>query len=165
MNSANIAPILESLRPTPSLHLDAELHGPITEAAEGLGAVVWWRMLARAKDLLPERSASYFMETRKATFGASLEELAVLKGGPEAWEAAAAPGGPAEKLRDVLTKHRKDEGPFALGSQPSYGDFIAAGMFECFERCHPEDYEKLVGLDPTFRALHEACRPWLVRDD
>lgn len=165
MNSANIAPALEELHPSPPLHLEAQLHGPITEAVENLAGVIWWDTLALVPSILPPRSATYFAETRKATFGMSLQEVAAIKGGEQAWKTAAGPGGAAEKLGDLLSKHRKDEGPFVLGSEPSYGDFVAASLFECVERCCKEDYEKLVGLDERFRMLHEACRPWLVRDD
>lgn len=165
MNSANIVKVLEDLHPSPSLHLDAKLHGPIQEAMDGLAFVVWWPALPQVPSMLNPTSSVYFEETRKVTFGASLKEVADMKGGDAAWETAAAPGGPAEKLKDVLTKHRKDEGPFTLGSEPSYGDFIVASVFECVERCHAEDYKRLMALDPTFPALHAACREWLEKDD
>lgn len=165
MNSANIAPVLERLYPSPSLHLDAELHGPITKAAENFAGVVWWDTMAALPSILPQRSSEYFEETRAVTFGASLKEVARAKGGDAAWKTAAEPGGVAEKLADLLSKHRRDEGPFILGSKPSYGDFIVASVFECFERCCVEDYRKAMALDKRFPALHEACRPWLRRDD
>ncbi|KAK3684544.1 hypothetical protein LTR37_020186 [Vermiconidia calcicola] len=166
MNSINIVSALEQRYPEPTLHLDAELHGPITEAVEGLLFVIWWDALASIpRGVLTEKSASYFAEGRAAYFGTSLDDLAATKGGEKAWEAAAVPGGPADKLKDVLTKHRRDQGPFALGSQVSYGDFVAVGLFECVERSHLESYERLMGLHDTFKTLHEACRPWLARDD
>lgn len=166
MNSTNIVEKLEKVHPEPSLHLDANLHGPITEAVESLAGVVWWDVLARVpKDLLSPRSAEYFERTRKETFGASLDDVAAVKGGPEAWKAAAAPGGPAEKLSKLLTEHKKDQGPYVLGRQPSYGDFIAVSVFECIERCSKADYHRLLELDPNYGKLHEACRPWLIRDD
>jgi glutathione S-transferase len=165
MNSANIVGKLEELYPEPSLHLDAELHGPMTAAIEGLAGVVWWDTLATIPSILPERSSVYFTETRKATFGASLEDVAKMKGGPEAWKTAAQPGGAAEQVRDMLTKHRKDEGPFVLGSQLSYADLIAASVWECIEICGPEDYKRLMALDPTFQIHHDACRPYFKRDD
>lgn len=166
MNSANTVKELESSHPEPSLHLDAGLHGPATETVEALAGVVWWDALAQLpKTCLNERSAVYFEETRRARFGASLDDVAAAKGGEQAWKTAAAPGGAAEKMGQFLTEHKKDEGPFILGSEPSYGDFIVASVFECFERISPSDYEKLISLHPTFRPLHEACRPWLARDD
>lgn len=165
MNSANIAPVLERLYPERSLHLDAEMHGPMTEAVEGLAGIIWWDTLALIPSLLPERSAEYFEETRKVTFGISLKEMADAKGGDQAWKTAAQPGGAAEKLGEMLTKYQKDKGPFVLGSEPSYADFVAASLFECVERCYVEDYRKLMALDARFETLHEACRPWLVKDD
>lgn len=165
MNSANTVKELESSHPEPSLHLDADLHGLATEAAEGLALVVWWDGLALLpKTCLNERSATYFEETRKVTFGASLDDVAAAKGGQQAWQTAAAPGGAAEKLGRVLTEHKKADGPFILGSEPSYGDFVVASVFECFERISKSEYQKLITLHPTFRPLHEACRPWLERD-
>ncbi len=166
MNSANIAPVLEKLYPKPSIQLEAELHTPMTEAVENLAGVVWWDTLALVTtNNLAERSAKYFEETRKVTFGMTLKEVAAAKGGEESWKTAAQPGGVVEQLGEMLSKHRKDEGPFTLGSEPSYADFIAVSMFECFERCCIEDYQRLMKLDKRFPALHEACRPWLQRDD
>lgn len=58
-----------------------------------------------------------------------------------------------------------EDGPFVLGKEPSYADFVVVGLFECFRRCHPPTYERLMRFDERFKLLHEACGEWLVRDD
>ena len=166
MNSANIAIELEKLHPSPSLHLDANLHTQCIEAVENLAGVIWWDCLALLpKNVLLPRSAEYFSRTRAERFGGPLDEVAVAMGGAEAWKKAAAPGGAAEKLVRVLRESKRDEGPFVLGSEVSYGDFTIVSVFECVERTSKEDYGKLMALDPSFGKLHEACRVWLERDD
>ena len=47
----------------------------------------------------------------------------------------------------------------------SYGDFVIASLFECIKRVNMKVYERLIGFDESFKQLHLACRPWLVRDD
>lgn len=147
------------------MHLDAGIHNEILEAVDAAVMAVVPNALVQLLKILPERSATFFAEDRKKRFGISLEELAKAKGGAAGWEAARAPGGPLDKLRDVLTKHRRDEGPFALGSQVSYGDFIAASLFECLERTDIDSYHQLMSFDDQFKTLHNKCRPWLQRDD
>ena len=70
-----------------------------------------------------------------------------------------------DQLKAELHKHKKDEGPFVLGSQVSYGDFIIASFFESVERVDKAVYDRLVGYDDSFKRLHEGCRPWLERDE
>jgi hypothetical protein len=112
----------------------------------------------------PERSATFFLEDREKRFGIGLEDLANLKG-EELFSAAEAQGGVLEQLKDELHKHKTDDGPFVLGSRVSYGDFPIASLFECAARADPQFYERLVGYDDSFKKLHEACKPWLERDN
>ena len=166
MDSIDIAEKLEGMYPRPTLRLDAELHGPVTDAVQ---ACAWTlfpdAMLWAVRHMLTDRSAPWFAEDRKKRLGMSLEELAAQKGGEAAFQTGEAKGGPFERLKEVLTKHRKDEGPFILGSEVSYGDLVAASFFECFKRGESKMYERLVGYDESFKKLHEACEPWLQKDD
>ena len=166
MNSTKIIKKLEILHPEPSLHLDEERETAIGAAVEAFAGTTWWdAMVKLVQNCLTESAAEWFAENRKQIFGASLEDLAASMGGQKGFDAAFASGGTAEKLKEQLTKYRKDEGPFVLGSQVSYSDFLPAALFENFERVDPEAYEKIMGYDPVFKNLHEACRRWLERDN
>lgn len=57
------------------------------------------------------------------------------------------------------------EGPFVLGKEVSYADFVVVALFECMKRCDPPGFERLMAFDKSFKGLHEACEEWLKRDD
>ena len=163
--SNNCAEALESLYPEPKLHLDANLHRTIMEKVDqSTGNIMPLIMPALLHDCLPERSSKFFDEDREKRWGIKPLDLAALKG-EELWQAGEAPGGSFEQLKDELHKHKKDDGPFVLGSQVSYGDFVIASLFEAVERVETSAYDRLMGYDESFKRLHEACRPWFQRDD
>lgn len=64
-----------------------------------------------------------------------------------------------------MSRHRRDDGPFLLGSTVSYGDFLIAAGLTWLEMADKMVYKKFVGYDKCFEELHEACRPWLKRDE
>ena len=166
MDSINIAEKLESVFPDPTLRLDAQLHEPVTEAVTNVTIALFVDINAACvRNALTEKSASWFAEDRKKRFGGDVFELSAAHGGEAMWKAGEAPGGAFEKLKEVLTKHRKDSGPFVLGSEVSYGDFVAASLFEAFESVDTKMYDRFMSFDDSFKKLHEACRPWLQRDN
>lgn len=163
--SNSCAETLESRYAEPTIHLDEHLHRNIqTIVDEAASQAFPLALIICVRRCLPERSAAFLLEDRKKRFGISLEDLAKYKG-EESWQAGEAPGGSFGKLKDELQKHKKDDGPFVLGSKVSYGDFIIAGFFECVERVDKTLYDRLIGYDESFKSLHEVCRPWLERDD
>ena len=165
VESNNCAEALETRYPEPTMHLGEDLHRDIMAKVDQATLQAFpLALIICVRRCLPERSAEYFLEDRKNRFGISLEDLAKYKG-EESWQAGEAPGGAFEQLKDELQKHKKDEGPFVLGSQVSYGDFVIASFFESLERVDKTLYDRLVGYDASFKRLHEVCRPWLERDD
>lgn len=165
VESNNCAEALESRYPEPSLHLDARLHRTImTKVDQASSNIFPLALVILVQKWLPKRSAEYFAEDRAKRFGISIEDLSKYKG-EEQWEAGEVPGGNFDQLKDELTKHKRDEGPYVLGSQVSYGDFVLASLFESCERVDKQIYDRLMGFDPSFKQLHEACRPWFQRDD
>jgi hypothetical protein len=170
MNSIYIAHELEASYPNLSLDLEVNLHEVVQDADGAVINRIWWGALPTfAPAVLLPRSATYFRETREKMYGGTFEALAEERGGETGWKAAEAPGGPLEGLKDVLIKYRRDAGPFVLGSQPSYGDFEVVGFFGCWERVSTcigtGDFDRLMMFDDVFVKLHQACRPWLERDD
>lgn len=162
MGSLSIASKLEGTYPEPSLHLDTGLHEKVdTIASEVTMAVLPNALPNVVNNVLQEPSKTWFAEDRHRRFGMSLDELASKLGGEQGWQNAQES---LKKLKDLLAGSKKNEGPFLLGSTPSYGDFLIAALFESLERLKKDDYEKVMGYDETFTALHEACKPWTKKD-
>ena len=162
MDSAVIAPALENLQPEPGLHLETGLQD---QAQQVLGQMVFPLlpiiMPLIARNIIPEKHLDYWLEKRRLTFGMPLDEFERQKGGEQAWKAAE-PGFAA--LKEFLTKHKRDQGPFVLGSQVSYADFVVAAMLESARRLSQETYERFMSYDESFRQLHAACGKWLEKD-
>lgn len=125
------------------------------------GALVPVFMPRVARDVVVESSAPYLREIRSKRFGMSLEELEASRGGEQAWQAAK-PG--FEELKKVLEEEKRDEGPFILGSEVSYGDFIIVALVEGFKRIGEDIGERILGMDERFRKLYEGCGKWMERD-
>ena len=165
VESNNCAEALESRYPEPTLHLDEQLHRNIMAKVDQATQHIFpLAMIIVCDRLLSKRSSEFFLEDRKRRFGASMQDLATYHG-EDAWKAGEAPGGAYEQLKDELHKHKKDRGPFVLGSKVSYGDLIMASMFESVERVDKQLYDRLIGYDESFGRLHNECRPWLERDN
>ncbi|KAK5128938.1 hypothetical protein LTR85_000271 [Meristemomyces frigidus] len=163
MDSAKIATKLEEVYPEPSLHLDSS---PSDEAGELVNNLVMALlpgvMPGIVTDILQEPSASWFAEDRERRFGMKLDELAQKAGGEVGWQNAEPV---LKKVKVMLQEGKKDDGPFVLGSTPSYSDLIIVAFFECLHRISMDDYERLMRFDLSFKALHEACKPWLEKDN
>lgn len=164
MDSRQIANALEAAHPEPSLHLDSG-H---TDRAQAAVLGIWSALTAIAMPRIPElllnpQSADYFPETREKRFGMPLSDLAKSeRAGEHAWKAA---GKPMGELKAIL--HEYDDGPYVMGKQPSYADFMIAGMWRCFESVDQRGdlLERAIGFDVAFSEQYQACRKWLERDD
>lgn len=163
MDSLAIARTLESKHPQRPLHLDNDLHtalGPLLAKISLPLIPVFMPLIHRT--IIPESASAYFHSTRSARFGMPLEQLEREKGGQQAWEAAK-PG--LEDLCTFIRGTKKDEGPFVLGSQVCYADFMIAGMVESLLRIsETELFERFVEGSPEVRAVWEGCRVWMERD-
>ncbi|KAF7191996.1 Glutathione S-transferase-like protein ustS [Pseudocercospora fuligena] len=163
MDSAKIGPVLEEKYPENSLHLDTEMH---LKAQAALGQVappllgVLFPMIMRR--MIPEDVVPTWRARREAGFGMTVEEFEAAKGGEKAWEAVK-PG--LENMSKFLKENKKDEGPFILGSQVCYGDFVIASLAEACKRIGKDDiYARLMRECPEAKILHEACGKWFERD-
>lgn len=163
MDSQPIAAALEKLKPTPSLHLDAVDHAKLQDLAIGVMVTLspLWLSVVHEQILRPG-SVQYFKEDRERQLGGMSLRDYEKQHGDGAFKAAE-PG--MQRLKDELTTHKKDEGPFILGSTPTYGDLVVAALFEGMERVVPKVHERVISFDNSFRELHEACKPWCKRDD
>ncbi|RYP61802.1 hypothetical protein DL769_007555 [Monosporascus sp. CRB-8-3] len=164
MDSFEIADALEKAFPAPSLHLDS----PYVEKLKAVmvdmrGVLIGVFMPLVPERLLSEASKPYFYETREANIGMPLDRLARERGGDEAFKAA------EPHLRKVTALLGENaDGPFFMGKEVSFADFIWAGFLIFFRRVGDDVFQKL--LDATGdRDLHlkllEGVKPWSERDD
>ncbi|KAK5681447.1 hypothetical protein LTS10_005977 [Elasticomyces elasticus] len=162
MESAAIAERLEKVYPEPSLHLDTGLHNTAAAAVGKTGFALLPVFMPRVvRTMIVESSVPWVREARQKAFGMSLEELEAAKGGERAWEAAK-PG--FVELRNLISDHKRDEGPFILGSVVSYADFVVVAALEGFQRIGRDIFDRLVSEVDGLAALHEACSQW-TKDD
>lgn len=55
-------------------------------------------------------------------------------------------------------------GPFFMGKEPSYADFVLVGFMKMFERIGQLEMILLVDKE-AFGEVWEASQPWLERED
>lgn len=89
--------------------------------------------------------------------GLKLSELE--KGEEQMWKDA------EPMLKEIGAVLRENEGgPFVLGEEISYADFVLVGMMQFLQRLGDGIYERLVGVEPVFGRLYEACKGLVERD-
>ena len=162
MDSLAIASALESHYPTPPLHLSNNLHTELTPLLAKISLPlipVFMPLIGR--NIIPDSAAVYFESTRSARFGMPLSQLEAEKGGQGAWEAAE-PG--LQELEAWIGAQKKDGGPFVLGSEVCYADFVVASLMESLRRIEPGVFERFVGGREELRRVWEACGAWMGRD-
>lgn len=73
---------------------------------------------------------------------------------------------PARQIVELLW--REEGGPFFLGKEVSYADFVFVSFLHFVRRVDREGdvFERVLGLDDKggFERLYEACKVWLERD-
>jgi glutathione S-transferase len=143
MDSAVIAEKLESMYPEPSLHLNHSIEGE----AEAAMMKVFMPLVPYLAGLGMERLVApvdidWFKKDRAQRFGMTVEELDTPKDADAAY-VAAKPG--LEECKKVLTSHKKDDGPFILGSTPSYADFYFMATMQMFNRAGPDMFDRFIG--------------------
>jgi glutathione S-transferase len=165
MDSRAIANVLEELQPLPSLRLDSGYIERVQEAVASVQKALTPIAIPRVPEMLlnPE-SDEYFRRTRKERFGVELVDLA--KGeeaGEKAWEGAE---GGLKELGKILGENGGD-GPFVLGGEASYADFVLAGFWAFLKKLDQggDLFGRIMGVDEAFGRHWEACQPFLERDD
>ena len=164
MDSRVIADALEELQPVPSLHLDNGYTDRVQAAVQKtLVALAPIGMPRIPEKLLNPASQPYFNETRAKRLGMSLKDLAVSdRAGESAWTNAQAP---LEELKGML--YENGDGPYVMGQQVSYADFILTGFWR-FAALLDENGDFMgrgMSFDEAFPKHYDACKKWLERDD
>jgi glutathione S-transferase len=165
MESTAIAYKLEELYPQPSLQLESGMHEKAQQAGMKLGGPLLPLFMPIAgRDMIRADSQPWFYEAREKMFGMPLDEYERLNKNEGMWEKAK-PGMAA--MRDLCTDNKVDDGPFILGSKPSYGDMRAVALLEGFRRMQQAMFDRIVDFDEkgNVRRMWEACQGWMERDD
>ena len=160
MDSRPIATALEALQPNPSLHLDDCHLEQVQASVNKFIGPMRSTVIPKIAETLNPRAAEYFYRTREQAFGKPLSEVAQSKTEDEMWKEAE-PG--IQELKSILEKD--GSGPFVLGKQVSYADFVIVSTFVIVGKAEERLLETLLGKDETFSALYKACEKWLERDD
>jgi len=159
MESRVIADKLEQLQPAPSLHLDSPYLARIEQLLPKLqNAVRPVFMPGVPKTFLNPPSRDYFVRSRETAIGMSLDEYAA-KNTDQAWEDAKPF---VKEVAGIYGEHA--EGPFLMGNQVSYADFMVVGMLRMLDRLGVVD--KIFAMDggDKLKEVYEASAKWLERD-
>ncbi|KAK3329231.1 putative glutathione S-transferase [Apodospora peruviana] len=163
MDSNNIVKYLEEKYPEPPLHLDSPYREKVINAMRATFPGMYPIFVPLVpKRLLSEGSIEFFLRTREEDHG-PLDELEKNLGGEVGWAKATA----GLQQGTALLKENPD-GPFFMGKEPSYADFIWGG-FLLFVQLIGEDlwenFLKHTGDAKVHTDLLEALKPWSERCD
>lgn len=166
MDSVKIAEAIEKKYPSPTVHLDS----PIVDRVNGLVEKCCHDMRPNilykfSQTVLSEKSYDYWVGQWTRVLGMPLDEHERQFGGEKSW-AQAQP--PLDELTNIL-KERQAEGPFFLGKDISYADFIWAGTLKFVKRIDEDGvFQELLdrsGAREVHERFFEACQPWMKKDD
>ncbi|RDW68677.1 hypothetical protein BP5796_09334 [Coleophoma crateriformis] len=157
--SREIATVIEEYWPTPSVHLDSPYMEKI-DTFKFVGPLATLLMPRNAQNILSPVSVEYFSRTRSARFGMTLDEFENSKPVDEVWANATKV---LSELADMLKEN--PSGPFLMGKEVSYADFIVVGVFQFYKRAGQDIFDRAMAVDTALHALYDACEPWLKRDN
>jgi len=160
MDSRKIVSELETLHPSPPLHLDApELKEVETLIPALLGQTRGLILPRVSRDILRPGSIEYFERTLAEQFGMTLAELGKQTDEEAVWAEA------EKGLRKFGEMLGRKGGPFFGGEEVGYADLVVVGGLEFFKRVEGRFFERVVRVEPRLGRLYEACGKWLERDD
>lgn len=68
-------------------------------------------------------------------------------------------------FREIVALIEENGGPFVLGREVSFADFILLGALCLFKRVGEGVFERVVGMEPALGTLYEASEKWLQKND
>jgi glutathione S-transferase len=165
MDSESIAVYLDELYPEPPLFPSGDASYTILIAVRKILALISPSIrsliIPNVVGHLDPRGQEYFERTRAVAFGKPLSEVR-----PKDEEGLVALWEVLEKESEPLIKMLKGregkKGPFLEGEKPGYADFTLACVLAFFDRFERDVFDKILVLGGgEFKALYEACLPWL----
>lgn len=161
MDSAVIAPFIETTYPEPALPLTFDLGIEIEKKARAVvGPAFNTSLTPRELSILSPRSQEYFRRTREAALGHPLEDLIAGDKEELAWKAVEDDA----RAAGALMRTHKEEGPFVLGAQPSLTDFFIAGALQSARVVDEGVWERCVAME-GYKEVYEACEQWMEKKD
>lgn len=165
MESKEIAKEIEKRYPEPTVNLDAPQLAKLEKLIPQIQASIPGVYVPKVvKRLLNEASHEYWYKTREAKMGMPLDQLEREKGGQDAWNAA------KPHLDEITAMLKEDSsGPYFLGRQVSYVDFVWGGFLIFMQRIGSDVWEallKTVGEDADVHGkLLLGLDQWSLRND
>lgn len=164
MESGKIAKAIENKYPSPTVHLDLPIVQRVDSLVDKCMPAMHPNLLYKfSQVVLSEKSYDYWVGAYIKKFGMALDEYERRLGGEKSWAEAL----PAIIELTSLLKERQDEGPFFLGKEISYADFIWAGALMFVKRIDENVFQELLdrtGARDVHERFFEACAPWMKRD-
>ena len=159
MDSQPISEFLEKTYPELSLPLTSERGRDIEHISRTrLGKTQQISIAPREINILCPRTQEWFRTKIEASFGQTLESIYEGDKEEQVWEETK-----ADRLKvDELI--RANGGPFVLGKEPSYTDFFLAGNMQSSRMVEESVFDRMYAL-PGFKAVYDACAPWMERRD
>ncbi|KAJ5816690.1 hypothetical protein N7447_008923 [Penicillium robsamsonii] len=165
MDSDPIAMYIDKLYPSPPLFPSGDASYSLMVAVLKILALmspsIRSLIIPNVPSGLDERGREYFIRTRSEAFGKPLSEVR-----PTDEAELLALWQHVEKEAETLIKMLKGKdgkkGPFLEGETAGYADIILGGILAFSQRFDRDTFEKLLVLgDGEFKALYEACLPWI----
>jgi glutathione S-transferase len=161
MDSGPIAQFLESTYPDPPVPLASELGREIEAKARGIGGTAFrTSVMPREIRILSPRAQEYFRRTREASLGHPLEDLLDPEKEEQCWNAVS---GGMRAVSELMQTNMAD-GPFVLGSRPSYTDFFIAGSLQSAKVVDEGVFRRNIKY-PGYKEIYEACLPYMEKKD
>jgi glutathione S-transferase len=163
MDSRAISERIEGLYPTPSARLDSlalsRLYDLIPRLVKAIQPIYLLRVPQR---VLNEASQEYWYRTRGQLVGMPVEEFAAKNPEKECWDRA------EEVIKEVTALLKQGgDGPFFLGKEVSYADFVWGGLLIFLKRQGEDGYQELLkrsGDGEAHERFLKALEPWTKRD-
>lgn len=165
MDSRVIATEIEKRAPTPSVHLDSPVLAKLEELMLQFTPNLWPVYIPKVpKRLLNEASIPYWYKTREVRLGMPLDQAERERGGQEAWDKC------KPQLLEITAMLKEDDsGPYFLGKEVSYADFVWGGFLVFLQRIGTDLWEQLLGTIGNDSDVHSklvlALDEWSVRSD
>ncbi|KAM0259812.1 hypothetical protein ACHAPA_010558 [Fusarium lateritium] len=161
MDSPAIADFLESTYPNPPLPLTSDLGREIeAQARSAVAPALRISIPPREILILSPRSQEYFRAKTEAQLGCKLEDSIDQEKEEKAWADVEKK---MESLGELMITNKAD-GPFLLGAEPSYTDFFIAASLQSTRIVDEGVFQRCI-VYPGFKAIYEACLPWMEKKD
>lgn len=157
MSSTNVYRFIEASYPDPPLPAFSELGYDIERQINDASCLAFSKLIQPSvHTILPQR-------TLNAIFKGPAEQGGRIHYAVDMEENADALKDKMCDLMEVLLSHQ-NSGPFLMGAQPCYTDFLLVGILAC-AKVVDEDIFKTLAKYPLFGKPYEACMPFMETKD